>query len=79
MDKEECIIRIYVVRGIDLQPKDSNGKVQLEVKSKAFCVNIKYICFFIQSDPYIQIELGKIKLDNRDEYIPNSTEPDFGR
>ena len=26
--KEECIVRIYIVRGIDLQAKDSNGKVK---------------------------------------------------
>lgn len=27
MHKEECIVRVYVIRGIDLQSKDSNGKV----------------------------------------------------
>ena len=27
MHKEECILRVYIVRGIDLQSKDSNGKV----------------------------------------------------
>lgn len=54
---EECLIRVYIVRGIDLQPKDSNGK----------------------SDPYIEIQLGKIRLDNRDEKISNSTNPIFGK
>lgn len=29
MHKEECILRVYIVRGIDLQSKDSNGKVRL--------------------------------------------------
>lgn len=29
MHKEECILRVYIVRGIDLQSKDSNGKVNL--------------------------------------------------
>ena len=28
MHKEECILRVYIVRGIDLQSKDSNGKVK---------------------------------------------------
>jgi len=27
--KEECVVRIYIVRGIDLQAKDSNGKVKI--------------------------------------------------
>ena len=25
--REECVLRVYVIKGIDLQPKDSNGKV----------------------------------------------------
>ncbi|UJR29942.1 hypothetical protein I4U23_017489 [Adineta vaga] len=54
---EECLIRIYIIRGIDLQPKDSNGK----------------------SDPYIEIQLGKIRLDNRNEKIANTTNPIFGK
>lgn len=24
---QECLVRIYVIRGIDLQPKDTNGMV----------------------------------------------------
>ena len=28
--KEECLIRVYIVRGIDLQAKDSNGKVKFK-------------------------------------------------
>lgn len=27
MVKEECTLRIYVIKGINLQAKDSNGKV----------------------------------------------------
>ncbi|CAF0934963.1 unnamed protein product [Rotaria sordida] len=54
---EECVIRVYIIRAIDLQPTDSNGK----------------------SDPYIEIELGKTRIDNRDERIPNTTNPVFGK
>jgi hypothetical protein len=28
MIKEECVVRIYIVRGMDLQAQDSNGKVK---------------------------------------------------
>ncbi|CAF3822313.1 unnamed protein product [Adineta steineri] len=32
-----------------------------------------------KSDPYIEIELGKTRIDNRDERIPNTTNPIFGK
>ncbi|XP_012735941.2 myoferlin [Fundulus heteroclitus] len=54
---QECLVRIYVVRGIDLQPKDTNG-----------------LC-----DPYIKITLGRKTLDDRDNYRPNTLNPEFGR
>ncbi|XP_041645504.1 myoferlin [Cheilinus undulatus] len=54
---QECLVRIYVVRCIDLQPKDTNG-----------------MC-----DPYIKISLGKKTLDDRDNYKPNTLNPEFGR
>ncbi|XP_044069652.1 myoferlin isoform X2 [Siniperca chuatsi] len=54
---QECLIRIYVVRCINLQPKDTNG-----------------MC-----DPYIKITLGRKTLDDRDNYKPNTLNPEFGR
>ena len=52
----DCLIRIYIVRGIELQPKDPNGK----------------------ADPYIVVELGKKKISDKDNYIPNEINPYFG-
>nr|XP_057917197.1 myoferlin-like isoform X2 [Doryrhamphus excisus] len=54
---QECLVRIYVVQGIDLQPKDNNGRC----------------------DPYMKISLGKNTIDDRDHYLPNTTNPVFGR
>ncbi|XP_069095924.1 myoferlin isoform X4 [Pleurodeles waltl] len=54
---QECIVRIYVVKGFDLQPKDNNG-----------------LC-----DPYIKISLSKKVIEDRDNYIPNTLNPMFGR
>ncbi|XP_041670958.1 myoferlin-like isoform X3 [Cheilinus undulatus] len=54
---QECLVRIYVIRGIDLQPKDNNGRC----------------------DPYMKISLGRNTIDDRDHYLPNTTNPVFGR
>lgn len=54
---QECLVRIYVIRAIDLQPKDNNGRC----------------------DPYIKISLGKNTVDDRDHYLPSTTNPVFGR
>uniref|UniRef100_A0A3Q2Z126 Myoferlin n=1 Tax=Hippocampus comes TaxID=109280 RepID=A0A3Q2Z126_HIPCM len=53
---QECLVRIYVVRAIDLQPKDNNGRC----------------------DPYMKITLGKNTIEDRDHYLPNTTNPLFG-
>ena len=52
----DCLIRVYIVRGIELQPKDPNGK----------------------ADPYIVVELGKKKIEDKDNYVPNEINPYFG-
>ncbi|XP_008319982.1 myoferlin [Cynoglossus semilaevis] len=54
---QECLVRIYVVRCINLQPKDTNG-----------------LC-----DPYVKITLGKKTLDDRENYCPNTLNPEMGR
>ncbi|XP_041829318.1 myoferlin-like isoform X2 [Melanotaenia boesemani] len=54
---QECLVRIYVVRGIDLQPKDNNGRC----------------------DPYIKISVGRNTIEDRDNYLPNTLNPVFGR
>jgi len=56
MNNEVCLLRVYLIRGIDLQGKDSNGK----------------------SDAYVQIECGKLNVNNRKNYIANSNNPEFG-
>ncbi|KAK3554312.1 hypothetical protein QTP70_020173 [Hemibagrus guttatus] len=54
---QECLVRIYVLRCVDLQPKDNNG-----------------LC-----DPYLKITLGKKTIEDRDNYKPNTLNPEFGR
>ncbi|XP_074642408.1 myoferlin-like [Tubulanus polymorphus] len=53
----DCLVRIYIISAVDLQPNDPSGL----------------------ADPYISIKLGKKKDNNRDDYIPNSLSPVFGR
>uniref|UniRef100_A0A3Q2YKB9 Myoferlin n=1 Tax=Hippocampus comes TaxID=109280 RepID=A0A3Q2YKB9_HIPCM len=55
-EPQECLVRIYVVRCIDLQPKDTNG-----------------MC-----DPYVKISLGRKTVDDRDNYQPNTLNPEIG-
>nr|XP_026691852.1 myoferlin isoform X2 [Ciona intestinalis] len=53
----EVRVRIYVVRAMDLAPKDSNGL----------------------ADPYIKIKVNKKRIVDRENYVPNTLYPTFGR
>lgn len=37
------------------------------------------VLFSAQCDPYIKISLGRNSIDDRDHYLPNTTNPVFGR
>ncbi|XP_063781358.1 dysferlin isoform X3 [Pseudophryne corroboree] len=54
---QECLVRVYIVRAVGLQPKDANGKC----------------------DPYVKISVGKKSLNDRENYIPCTLEPVFGK
>jgi hypothetical protein len=41
--------------------------------------NLIIYSIMFKSDPYIQIQCGKNKIDSRDKYIPNTVNPEFGR
>ncbi|XP_038071057.1 myoferlin-like isoform X3 [Patiria miniata] len=53
----ECVVRLYVIKGIDLQPQDPNGL----------------------SDPFLKVQLGRKKISEDDDYIPNTLNPVFGK
>ena len=37
------------------------------------------VYFLLKADPYLVVELGKQKINDREKYIPNSLNPLFGR
>ncbi|GAB1610572.1 myoferlin-like isoform X9, partial [Argonauta hians] len=56
-EPQNCLVRIYIIKAIDLQPNDPSGL----------------------ADPYVKVKLGKKKIDNKSEYIPNTINPCFGK
>lgn len=91
---QECLVRIYVVRCINLQPKDTNGLVSLPHSCSPSVVLVQfqflvfYVCYWAaemnqmfpyQCDPYVKITLGKKTLDDRENYCPNTLNPEMGR
>eukprot|EP00741_Cyanophora_paradoxa_P022431 tig00021489_g21657.t1 len=55
---QEVVVRVYVLRGLDLTPKDDLNNL---------------------SDPYLILELGKHKVDEKAKHIPETLQPDFYR
>ena len=84
---EECIVRVYIVKAVDLQPNDPSGLVRTPVASNfSTCADSRldtdrhvWHLLALQADPYVSIHLGKKKVDNRKEYVPNSLSPVFGK
>lgn len=85
---QECLVRIYVIRAIDLQPKDNNGRVRTNHFPAIIAVDFdtrrshfhrNFFLLSAQCDPYIKISLGRNSIDDRDHYLPNTTNPLFGR
>ncbi|XP_069773690.1 myoferlin-like isoform X3 [Narcine bancroftii] len=56
-EPQVCLVRVYIVRALSLQPKDRNGTC----------------------DPYTKVSLGKVLVDDREHYVPNTINPVFGR
>jgi hypothetical protein len=53
----DCLVRVYIISAIDLQPQDPSGL----------------------ADPYVIVQLGKKKVDTKDNYKPNTLNPIFGK
>lgn len=53
--------------------------IKLDFFSMIEAPEVKIIFVFIQCDPYIRIALGRKSLDDRENYKPNTLNPEFGR
>lgn len=77
-------MRVYVVRALELSPHDVSGLVRTVWDPREAGQGLPdpvspSVPSVPQSDPYVRVSLGKRTLGQRDQYVPNSLEPVFGR
>ena len=71
-NSSSCKWIYFVLKGIELTPKEPNGKVNIFVYQSLDLLPIK-------ADPYIKLSIGKHKHDDVEHHLKNTLNPKFGR